>query len=240
MTQDLIVKINPKSKFDCYWPAIKNLLMALGIGLLLAYLYNIYRKTHFMNAKKISARFTPMLYRTRTSIKPTESDPIEVKNDIEVALIIQGVVNLSFRRLSKWFKGRFMTWVRANPLRLGLPGQPEYHECLQLYLTEDTDSFAVSLLPRLGMYRALSSPRSADITIPPNPGFYLVATSGKPKFFYLYNVGNLDSFRPKELHKEKESQDETHTASIVLHESKIYEVKPRPSKRNASAGWLLK
>ena len=163
------------------------------------------------------------------------------KQMIDVEFIRMGFVNFSFGRLSKWFKGRFMSWVKANPLRIGLPGQPEYHECLQLSLAEDTEYFAAAFIPRIGLSKAISSPRSADNEYTPAADMvYLVASSGKPKFYFIYNMSSLPTFMPKELHREKENEEEDYLTSFLLSEMRIYEVKPKPTKRNAPAGWLIK
>ena len=237
--QDLIVNVNPKSKFDCYWPVLRNILIALGILLFIAYIINIFRKTHFMNADILYTRFVPLEYRSSSSKNPREADPFAANSFVKAAFSNEGFVNFSMRKLKKWFGGRFAAWLQANPLRLGLPGQPAYYECLQINLFDEPELFSVTYMPYLGMDSALIAPESKDNIKSPSDGFYVVATGVKPRFYYIYCKSRLAEFRPKSLHNTKEDSDETLKLSEPLDEARIFDKDAR-AKKNKPAGWLIR
>jgi hypothetical protein len=116
----LKVRVKQASAWECWGPTV---LMGVAAGLLLlllGYLVNIFRKSHFLSKKKLVANITLMEW---YGSYPEPSD----RSEREVKKMVDKRFGLG---------ARFGAWVRSNPLKIGLPGQPVYRETVCLALNE--------------------------------------------------------------------------------------------------------
>jgi hypothetical protein len=101
--------------------------------LLLAYLVNMVRNSAFLKPEAVAGKLRPLVW--------TEyGEPVEQKSSKnEVLLLVR-------RELSPWKRG--LAWLKANPLRFGLP-KGSYRETLELVLQPRKDALRsqVALLP---------------------------------------------------------------------------------------------
>lgn len=239
--QDLLIEIIPKSKFDCYWPLIKNTLIVIAILLFIAYIYNIFRKSHFIDMRGVENRFLPLVYKQVGSTLPKNGDQDMVSDNIRIHFRKIGLVNFSIANFGKWYKGRFTNWLKSNPLKFGLPGVLPYHECVFLSIDEDTSNFSSRFIASFGMRQAVLQPAKPENQRKMRQGSYMIANpGGRPKFVFIYNKVDPPDFRPKSIHNlNPNDEDADKLLSEDLENQRIYRVKYRSKKANESAGWSI-
>ena len=131
----IVVRVLPGGFWTCWGPWIVRLLAGLLLLLALLYLVGMYRNSRFLDPRQVADRLRPLVW---TSFGGTE----ERRG-------VQDEVRRMVARGLPWLgrSGRIAAWLRANPLRFGLPGG-RYEETLELRLvpSHDTAASAARLL----------------------------------------------------------------------------------------------
>ena len=117
------IVVRPAGLWACWGSRILAVLGLLALGLLIAYLVNIFRHTHLLEVEKVASRLKPLIW---TGYGDTMELP---QSKAQVLRLV--------RRGLRWPQ-RLAAWLRANPLRLGLPGR-SYEETVELLLQPNTD-----------------------------------------------------------------------------------------------------
>jgi Mg-chelatase subunit ChlD len=127
------VSVAPAGLWACWGPTILWALAALLVLLLLLYLANMVRNSRLLDPRQVADRLHPLVW---TAYGGAEERP-GVQDDVRRLV----------RRGMPW-SGRLQTWLRANPLRFGLPGG-SYEETIELALRPHRDVAAsqVHLVP---------------------------------------------------------------------------------------------
>lgn len=118
------IEVEPAGFWACYGPLLLALLAVLALLLLALYAVNMFRNSSFLKPEALAARLKPLVW--------TEyGDTVEQKNSKnEVLRLVRGAMPLHRRALS---------WLKANPLRFGLPGG-RYRETVELQLQANRDA----------------------------------------------------------------------------------------------------
>ncbi len=117
------IEVVPAGFWACYGPRILWAIAGLLLLLLLLYATNMIRNSSFLKPEALAARLKPLVW-------TGYGDAVEQKNSS------QEVLRLVRRGLP--FGARTLAWLRANPLRFGLPGGA-YHETVELFLQPHRD-----------------------------------------------------------------------------------------------------
>jgi len=137
------VEVEAAGIWACYGPRLLGLLAALLAILLLVYLYSMFRNSSFLKAEAVAARLQPLVW-------TGYGDAVEQKNT-------KGeVLRLAHRGLP--LGHRAFNWLRANPLRFGLPGG-RYQETVELFLQphHDIARSQISLVPERDLEKKLAT-----------------------------------------------------------------------------------
>ena len=250
--QNLTVIIEPKTWFECNWPWIKLTILFFGFVGLLVFIYNIWTKSFFINTSRLNEKILPLHY-TGNSSRPTLNTKKRTKrpkhffNDAGVLPfkdVINGKVHQGFR---KWFNGRFMNWVKSNPLMLGFPTTDPYHESAKITLKKGK-TFGVELISGRGNSRYLKSIGSLDNkNVSKDVGFFVIATSSQPTFVHRQKSTKIKSFCPVRYHDEYIEQEENEDLNknkkaqmemMVLKNVEIYTANYEPEEEE-DAGWKI-
>jgi hypothetical protein len=103
----------------CWGPSILWALAALLLIVLIAYVVNMIRSSHFLDRDRLADKLIPLkwdMYGT-------------AQEDKRAAGRVHQVVERNLK-----FQDRALAWLKSNPLKVGLPGY-EYHETVYLTLT---------------------------------------------------------------------------------------------------------
>jgi hypothetical protein len=107
----------------CYGPRVLLALAILLLLLLLLYLINMIRNSAFLRAETLAGKLKPLVWTEYGDAVEQKSS----KNDV-LLLVRRGMPPI----------GRALAWLRANPLRFGLPGG-RYRETVELLLQPNRD-----------------------------------------------------------------------------------------------------
>jgi Mg-chelatase subunit ChlD len=113
------VDVEEAGVWMCWGPAILWALAALLLILLVAYIVNMVRSSHFLDRDRLADKLIPLkwdMYGT-------------AQEDKRAAGRVHQVVKRNLK-----LQDRALAWLKANPLKIGLPGH-EYHETVYLTLT---------------------------------------------------------------------------------------------------------
>lgn len=183
ITVPLKITVEAASAWECWGGRVLGSLLGLLALLLLLYLYNIYRKTHVWSRKRLHSRLTLLEWSGRYA-DPAPNSASEVRKFIK-------------RRLSRG--DRVKAWLRANPLKLGLPGTPHYREVLRLSLNE----------PRNSMIRVVSEEtvRNLHRKLDPSPYVYYQAGTSNGLFFMPSEDGHIGATKVEGLREFFDAED---------------------------------
>lgn len=123
------IEVVPAGFWACYGPRILWILAALLLLLFLLYLANMVRNSSFLKAEVLASKLKPLVW---TAFGGTA----EQKGSQ------QDVLRLARKALP--LRDRIVTWLKANPLRFGLPGRA-YHETVEVFLRSHRDIARSSL-----------------------------------------------------------------------------------------------
>lgn len=117
------IEVEPAGFWACYGPRILVALAALLLLLLLLYIVNMVRNSSFLKAETLASKLKPLVW-------TAFGDTMEQKGSHDDVL----------RRVRKAlpFQNRALTWLRANPLKFGLPGG-SYRETVELIVSAAKD-----------------------------------------------------------------------------------------------------
>lgn len=136
------LEVEAAGVWACYGVTLLWILAALLALLLLLYLYSMFRNSSFLRAEELAARLQPLVW-------TGYGDTVEQKNTkAEVLRLAHGGLPLGRRALA---------WMRANPLRFGLPGG-RYQETVELFLQphRDVARSSIALLPERDLEQKLA------------------------------------------------------------------------------------
>lgn len=137
------LEVEAAGVWACYGVLLLWLLAALLALLLLTYIFLMFRNSSFLKADLLAARLQPLVW---TGF----GEAVEQKNSKS------DVLRLVHKGLP--LGGRILNWLRANPLRFGLPGG-RYQETVELFLQPHRDiaRSQVSLIPERELERKVAS-----------------------------------------------------------------------------------
>jgi Mg-chelatase subunit ChlD len=137
------LEVEAAGVWACYGVILLWILAALLALLLLLYLVSMFRNSSFLRAEELAARLQPLVW-------TGYGDTVERKNTKnEVLRLAQAGLPVVRRMLN---------WLRANPLRFGLPGG-RYQETVELFLQPHRDiaRSQISLMPERDLEKKLAS-----------------------------------------------------------------------------------
>lgn len=115
----VIIEVEEAKLWQCWGTTIlRGLLVLLGL-VLLAYLFNMWRSSHFLDRDRLADRLVPLHWSDFGETRPQTRSATEVRKMV---------------RKSMPFLQRAKAWLQANPLVFGLPGR-EYNETAELLLS---------------------------------------------------------------------------------------------------------
>jgi len=135
------VVVREAGVWSCYGSMILWGLFALLMLLLILYVFNMFRQSNFLRRDLMSSKLVPLRW-------DEWGEPVAMTRQQD------DVKRMIARGMPVW--SRALNWLKANPLRFGLPGQA-YYETVQLYLepARDVNRSRVVLLPERDLYQRL-------------------------------------------------------------------------------------
>ena len=115
----VIIEVEEARLLQCWGSTILRGLIFSLLLLLLAYLINIWRSSHFIDRDRLADRLIPLHWSDFGETRPQTRSATEVRQMV---------------RKSISFPERARAWLLANPLVFGLPGR-EYNETVELLLS---------------------------------------------------------------------------------------------------------
>ncbi len=128
------ITVEEAGLWSCWGPTILRVLFGLFVLLMLLYLFNMYRNSSFLRRDALANRIVPLLWDDFGDARPNTRAAVEVQKLVR-------------RDLSR--KKRAVAWLKANPLRFGLPGGA-YNECCELVLDQSANVMRSSIRNREG------------------------------------------------------------------------------------------
>lgn len=118
------IDVEPAGFWACWGPLLLAVLGLLALLLLALYILNMFRNSSFLRVETLASRLKPLVW--------TEyGDAVEQKSSKnEVLRLVRGAMPPHRRALA---------WLKANPLRFGLPGG-RYRETAELLLQANRDA----------------------------------------------------------------------------------------------------
>ncbi len=154
------VHVQESSVWNCWGPAILWGLLALLVLLLVLYVYNMFRNSSFLSKKQLINQLK-LLEWGPTGMPTAASDgPTKVRN----------IIDKEFS-----FGARLAAWLKANPLKIGLPNDYKYDETIRVtFNAEQPRLTRIKVLDEVGHYDKLDrNPISAaSVYASKNRGFY--------------------------------------------------------------------
>jgi hypothetical protein len=117
------IDVEPAGFWACYGPRVLLGLAILVLVLLVLYIANMIRNSAFLRADTLAGKLKPLVWTEYGDAVEQKSS----KNDVQL-LVRRGMP----------LAGRALAWLRANPLRFGLPGG-RYRETVELLLQPNRD-----------------------------------------------------------------------------------------------------
>ncbi|WP_158542417.1 vWA domain-containing protein [Lujinxingia litoralis] len=114
----LEVTVEPAGLWRCWGTTLARGLALLLILVLLAYLVNMWRSSHFIDRDRLADRLVPLYWSDYGETRPQTRSAQDVRRMV---------------RKSLGFWPRARAWLKANPLVFGLPGH-DYYETAELVL----------------------------------------------------------------------------------------------------------
>lgn len=142
------ITVEAASVWRCWGSLILWVLLALLLILLILYIYNMFRKSHFLSKKGLS-RDLELLEWGPTGMTTKATDgPRKVR----------AIVDKYFG-----FSPRARAWLKANPLKIGLPNDCRYDETVRIMLNPDQAQLTrLKVLEKVNHFEKLKAqPRSA-------------------------------------------------------------------------------
>lgn len=164
------VTVEEAGLWSCWGPTILRVLLGLLVLLMLLYLFNMYRNSRFLRRDALASRMVPLLWDDFGDARPNTRAAVEVQKMLR-------------RDLTR--RKRAMAWLKANPLRFGLPGGA-YNECCELVLDQSANVMRSSVRNREG------ADYFETITKNPRQGLakIYVSARGGTTFFTVKAEGN--------------------------------------------------
>lgn len=123
------VEVESAGFWACYGPRILLGLALLLLLLLIAYVINMFRHSHFLSADRVAEKLVPLSW-------TASGGTVDQRSSREVVLHM-------VRREIRW-PSRVRAWLKANPLAFGLKGT--YRETLELFLQPQRDNSSANLV----------------------------------------------------------------------------------------------
>ncbi len=164
------VTVEQAGVWSCWGPTILRVLAGLLVLLLVLYVINMWRNSRFLRRDALANRIVPLVW----------DDFGEARPNTRAAVEVQKMVRRDLTR-----RKRAVAWLKANPLKFGLPGGA-YNECCELVLNQSANVLLSSLRNR----------EDADYleTVTKNPRLGLakiyVSARGGTTFFTVKAEGN--------------------------------------------------
>ena len=117
------IEVEPAGLWACYGPRILIALAVLLILLLLLYIASMIRNSSFLKAETLASKLKPLVWTAFGDTMEQKASQDDVLRRVRKALP---------------FRNRALTWLRANPLRFGLPGGA-YRETVELIVSASKD-----------------------------------------------------------------------------------------------------
>ena len=117
------IKIEEAGVWSCWGPTILWVLLGLVLLILLLYVINMFRQSHFLRRDLLASRLVPLRWDEWGEPEAQSRQADDVKRVVQ-------------KCMPPW--QRALSWLKANPLKFGLPGQA-YYETVQLYLEPARD-----------------------------------------------------------------------------------------------------
>ena len=112
------IEVESAGVWQCWGPYILGAIALLILLALAAYIANMWRSSRFLDPDSLADRLVPMQWDDFGEARPRNDAAARVRKTI---------------RESMSFKNRAEAWLKANPLKFGLPGH-EYYETVELVL----------------------------------------------------------------------------------------------------------
>lgn len=127
------ITIKEAGVWSCWGRTILWCAIALLVLLVLLYIANMFRQSHFLRRDVLASKLVPLRWDDWREAEAQSRQADDVKRLVR-------------KSLSLWERGK--NWVRANPLKFGLPGNA-YYESAQLYLepARDVSRSRLALMP---------------------------------------------------------------------------------------------
>lgn len=119
----VVVEVEGAGLWACRGPLIMAVAAALLLFLLLLYLFSMWRNSSFLNPRILASRLRPLVWGGHGET-------------VEQGDTGGQVLRLVRKELTPW--RRALAWLKANPLRFGLPGG-SYRETVELFLQPNPD-----------------------------------------------------------------------------------------------------
>jgi Mg-chelatase subunit ChlD len=216
------IEVEEAGVWGCWGRTI--LMSAAGLLLLLlaAYIFNMFRNSSFLDRNLLSSKLVPLRWDEWGEPQPQANQLEEIKRLVKRAMP---------------FHQRALCWLRANPLRFGLPGG-HYEEAAQLYLepARDVHRSSLQLVPERDL---LTQARSA-----PNQHvgrIYAIAKGGLYIFCFPDRNGRLGRLEfPEPMDGGWDSYgDEEYKAQLVrLKRHELLDVNT-DREADTAAGWRV-
>ncbi len=125
--------ISEAGVWSCWGRTIIWSILSLLVILLLLYIANMFRQSHFLRRDLLASKLVPLRWDDWREAEAYSRQADDVKRLVRK--------NLSFT-------SRALNWIKANPFKIGLPGN-SYYECAQVYLepARDVSRSRLALLP---------------------------------------------------------------------------------------------
>lgn len=152
--------VEPATMWQCWGPLILWALLGLLLILLLLYIYNIYRNSHFLSKKTLAADLRLLEWGPTGMTTQAADGPRKVRSMVDKYMS---------------FGARARAWLKANPLKMGLPNAYHYDETVRIMLNAEQPQLTrLKVLEQVDNFDRLSAhPRiAAHFFASKRRGFY--------------------------------------------------------------------
>lgn len=142
------IQVRSAGMWRCWGPVVIYSLIGLLVLLLLLYIANMFRQSHFLNRDLLAAKLVPLRWDEWGEATPYTRGADDVKRMV---------------RKNMPLHQRILSWFKANPFVFGLPGNA-YYETVQLYLepARDISRSRLALLGDRDTYQMIRSKPSSN------------------------------------------------------------------------------
>jgi len=152
--------VEPASMWQCWGPVILWALLGLLLILLILYIFNIYRNSHFLRKKNIAADLKLLEWGPTGMTTMASDGPRKVRSIVDKYMS---------------FGSRASAWLKANPLKMGLPNAYHYDETVRIMLNSEQPQLTrLKVLEQVDNFDRLNAhPRTAaHFFVSRRRGFY--------------------------------------------------------------------